>query len=136
MAKKKTKIVSNRGYATTSAPSKQIETPKKQEAPPKEVSTVKKEENTEPPAIPSTNDTAKKEDDPVLTLIEKYKTLHERKSQLALDRLTKEDTQTLSLHKEQVKQFCLTSDVENILLKVIKNKHSKLFGNAIRFLSF
>lgn len=131
MAKKKSKIASNRGYATVSAPSKKIEP----------VASVPVEPEVEPieqvlehpfeSLVVSDKIDNKQEvedQDPVLKLVKKYESLNDHKAQAALDRMLKDDSQQQNVPDERIKKFRLTADVEKDLLQVIKHKDSDIFG--------
>lgn len=147
MAKKKSKVASNRGYATTSAPSKKIEpTPKIDEKLVKEepvtvAEVTTEQENPFGDILTSTTETttttsvskttvaeADAVEDPVLKLIKKFGSLNEHKAQIALERLLKEDTQLQQLPEDRLKKFRLTAELEKELLQVIKHKHGDIFG--------
>lgn len=133
MAKKKTKVASNRGYATTSAPSKKIE-PVSPAAEP--AATIPEAQLTNQEAAPehpfesiTTAIKAEEEDqDPVSKLIKKYESLNDHKAQIALDRMLKDDLQQQNVPEDRIKQFRLTAEVEKDLLQVIKHKDSDIFG--------
>ncbi|KAI9471811.1 MAG: P-loop containing nucleoside triphosphate hydrolase protein [Benjaminiella poitrasii] len=118
MAKKKTKIASNRGYATVSAPSKKVEIhsiPKTEEN-----KTEEQPPETEIPiesSVPIDNT-----EDPILRLIKKYGSLNEHKAQLNLERLVKEDPQLQQLSKERIRTFRLAANLEKELLQIIQDK--------------
>ncbi|CEP11897.1 hypothetical protein [Parasitella parasitica] len=141
MAKKKTKIVSNRGYATTSLPSKKPEpVAKVQEKVPDEepITAVAAEQDGSGPfadiltsaasktAAATTLDTSA--EDPLLKLVKKYESLNDHKAQVALERLLKEDAQLQQLPEDRIKKFRLTAELERELLQVIKHQHGDIFG--------
>ncbi|KAL9542861.1 hypothetical protein PS6_009585 [Mucor atramentarius] len=140
MAKKKSKVVSNRGYATTSSSSKKVEpTPKAVETVAETTSPVKEPENpfqdiltsatgTMTTAASKTEPTTEKAEDPVMKLIKKYESLNDHKAQVALERLLKEDPQLQQLPPDRIKKFRLTAELEKELLQVIKHKHGDIFG--------
>lgn len=139
MAKKKSKVVSNRGYATTSSSSKKVEpTPKAVETVAEATSSVKKPENPFQDILTSaagtmttaskTEPTTEKSEDPVMKLIKKYESLNDHKAQVALERLLKEDPQLQQLPPDRIKKFRLTAELEKELLQVIKHKHGDIFG--------
>ncbi|KAL0141621.1 P-loop containing nucleoside triphosphate hydrolase protein [Mucor lusitanicus] len=142
MAKKKSKVASNRGYATTSAPSKKIEpTPKAVEVVAETASPAHEPENpfqdiltpaadTAPPttAAPTAEPATDKAEDPVLKLMKKYESLNDHKAQVALERLFKEDPQLQQLPPDRLKKFRLTAELERELLQVIKHKNGDIFG--------
>jgi ATP-dependent RNA helicase DHX29 len=136
MAKKKSKIVSNRGFATTSAPSKKAEVPV---AP---TIAEKAQEPTPPPPPPQQQEKQPFEnlsvtdslnmatEDEISTLVTKYASLHEHKAQAALERLIKDDPQWQQLSEERIKKFRLSADLEKDLLQVIKHRHGDIFGKC------
>lgn len=144
MAKKKSKVASNRGYATTSAPSKKIEpTPKAVEVVAETASPAHEPENpfqdiltpaadTAPPttAAPTAEPATDKAEDPVLKLMKKYESLNDHKAQVALERLFKEDPQLQQLPPDRLKKFRLTAELERELLQVIKHKNGDIFGKG------
>lgn len=142
MAKKKSKVVSNRGYATTSSSSKKVEpTPKAVETVAETTSPVKEPENpfqdiltsatgTMTTAASKTEPTTEKAEDPVMKLIKKYESLNDHKAQVALERLLKEDPQLQQLPPDRIKKFRLTAELEKELLQVIKHKHGDIFGKS------
>ncbi|KAI9271222.1 P-loop containing nucleoside triphosphate hydrolase protein [Helicostylum pulchrum] len=130
MAKKKSKAVSNRGYATVSAPSKKIEpvvvVPATVEP---EIEVVKQELEHPFESLPSLHNVEKEQDkemDPVLKLVQKYESLNDHKAQAAFDRLLKDDSQQVS--DERVKKFRLDAEIEKDLLQVVKHKDSDIFN--------
>lgn len=129
MAKKKSKVASNRGYATVSAPSKKVETVAPVEP---EVQVTEKEPEHPFESIVIADKTDKHEEvedqDPVLKLVKKYESLNDHKAQVALDRMLKDDSQQQNIAEERIKKFRLTADVEKDLLQVIKHKDSDIFG--------
>ncbi|KAG2237503.1 hypothetical protein INT48_005539 [Thamnidium elegans] len=130
MAKKKSKAVSNRGYATVSAPSKKIElvavAPATAEP---EIEVVKQELEHPFESLPSLDNVEKEQDkemDPVLKLVQKYESLNDHKAQVAFDRLLKDDSQQVP--DERVKKFRLDAEIEKDLLQVVKHKDSDIFN--------
>lgn len=119
MAKKKSKVVSNRGYATTSAPKKPAVVVPVEEAPAVEAPTAAAEEIV---VQPETKPTLT--EDPILRLVKKYESIHDRKAQLHLERMDVEQP----IPEERVKRFRLTADLEKDLLQVIKHEESDVFG--------
>lgn len=148
MAKKKSKVASNRGYATTSAPSKKIEPTSKideklvEEEPVTVAEVATEQENPFGDILTSTIETtttssvtkkttveeAEAVVDPVLKLIKKYGSLNEHKAQIALERLLKDDAQLQQLPEGKLKKFRLTAELEKELLQVVKHKHGDIFG--------
>jgi ATP-dependent RNA helicase DHX29 len=131
MAKKKTKVVSNRGYATISAPSKKIEhvaPPPVAEVEPKP---IKPQEIVPEHPFESLTIADKSEEDdqdPVSKLVKKFESLNDHKAQTALDRMLKDDLQQQNVPEDRIKQFRLTAEVEKDLLQVIKHKDSDISG--------
>lgn len=129
MAKKKSKIASNRGYATVSAPSKKVEPIVEAPVEPEPI-----EKEPEHPfesviiADKTVNIQKVEDQDPVLNLVRKYESLNDLKAQNALERMMKDDPQHQNIPEERVKKFRLTADVEKDLLQVIKHKDSDIFG--------
>lgn len=131
MAKKKSKIVSNRGFATTSAPSKKAETP---------VASAVAEETSEPTTTPPQEEPQEQPqeqeqptenttlEDEISTLVTKYASLNEHKAQAALERLNKDDPQWQQLSEERIKKFRLTAELEKTLLQVVKLRQGDTFG--------
>ncbi|KAI8355119.1 P-loop containing nucleoside triphosphate hydrolase protein [Choanephora cucurbitarum] len=113
MAKKKTKVVSNRGFATTSAPSKKIETPTLPPTPEQPVE-IKKEqkEKRRKSSIP---------EDPITQWIDKYSSLNEHKAEEGLKTLEKTDP----MAEEKSRDFKLTSDIEQALLQLVKQEQQE-----------
>lgn len=129
MAKKKSKIASNRGYATVSAPSKKVEP----------VTPVEEIQSADPepehpfdtvviPEKSVDNKQDLEDQDPVSKFMKKYESLNDHKAQAAFDRLLKDDPQQQNIPDERIKKFRLTADVEKDLLQVIKHKDSDIFG--------
>lgn len=131
MAKKKSKIASNRGYATVSAPSKKIEPVAPVPVEP-EVEPIEQvlEHPFESLVVSDKIDNKQEveDQDPVLKLVKKYESLNDHKAQAALDRMLKDDSQQQNVPDERIKKFRLTADVEKDLLQVIKHKDSDIFG--------
>lgn len=113
MAKKKTKAASNRGFATTSSPSKKVEPIPIKETPVKEET------------VEIVKEIAQSTDD-LLLLVQKYRSLHDHKAELMVDRLSKEESQASTIRK--VRSFRLSSDLESDLVTIIKQSRSNLFG--------
>ncbi|KAK4518444.1 uncharacterized protein ATC70_008662 [Mucor velutinosus] len=138
MAKKKSKVVSNRGYATTSAPSRKIEpAPKAAEAVTETASPAKEPQDpfqdiltpaADTPAALEAKPATEPTEDPVMKLMKKYESLNDHKAQVALERLLKEDPQVQQLAPDRLKKFRLTAELEKELLQVIKHKHGDIFG--------
>ncbi|KAI8635931.1 P-loop containing nucleoside triphosphate hydrolase protein [Parasitella parasitica] len=136
MAKKKSKIASNRGYATTSAPSKKPEKlPSFEEKAVDNVPTKAAAEQDSPFADILTSATSKTAatpealaEDPLLKIIKKYESLNDHKSQVALERLLKEDSQLQQIPEDRIKKFRLTAELERELLQVVKHQHGNIFG--------
>lgn len=119
MAKKKTKVVSNRGYATVSAPKKPVAIVTTEEVPVVEAPIEPVEELVvEPQLQPTLND------DPIMKLVKKYESINDRKAQVFLERLDVEQP----IPEEKIKKFRLTADLEKDLLQVIKHEESNVFG--------
>lgn len=118
MAKKKTKVVSNRGYATMSAPKKPVAVAPVAEAPITETLTTTAEEVVQPETKSTLTE------DPILKLVKKYESIHDRKAQVQLERMDVEQP----IPEERVKRFRLTADLEKDLLQVIKHEESDVFG--------
>lgn len=112
MAKKKTKAASNRGFATTSSPSKKVEPIPIKETPVKEET------------VEIVKEIAQSTDD-LLLLVQKYRSLHDHKAELMVDRLSKEESQASTIRK--VRSFRLSSDLESDLVTIIKQSRSNLF---------
>lgn len=144
MAKKKSKVASNRGYATTSAPSKKIEaTPKAAEQVAETASPANEPENpfqdiltpaADTTTAPKAESATESAEDPVTKLMKKYESLNDHKAQVALERLFKEDPQLQQLPPDRLKKFRLTAELERELLQVIKHKHGDIFGKSLIYL--
>ncbi|KAI8380367.1 P-loop containing nucleoside triphosphate hydrolase protein [Blakeslea trispora] len=114
MAKKKTKVVSNRGFATTSAPSKKIEP---------EVSKVE-EKQPEPKKEPKTrrkSSTPITPEESVSQWIDKHSSLNEYKAEESIKKLDKID----AVAEEKSRDFRITSDTEQTLLQLAKHEEAK-----------
>ncbi|RCI04879.1 hypothetical protein CU098_000104, partial [Rhizopus stolonifer] len=121
MAKKKTKIVSNRGFATTSSPSKKLENP----PPPKQEQVpVEKPQKKEKKSVPTPT-----QSDSIERLLKKYESLNDHKAQTSLERLTKADP----VPEEKIRKFRLGSDLEKTLLQIAK--HNKKAQSSEFFLN-
>jgi hypothetical protein len=132
MAKKKSKIISNRGFATTSAPSKKVElpvVPTVAEKAPKPASPPPQQQEKQPfEDVLVTGNVNTVIEDEISTLVTKYASLHEHKAQATFDRLSKDDSQWQQLSEEKIKKFRLSADLEKNLLQVIKNRQGDMFG--------
>lgn len=131
MAKKKSKAVSNRGYATVSAPSKKIEPVVDPTPPPADTETQPVEQELEHPfeslaSVKTVEREPEQDLDPVLKLVQKYESLNDHKSQVAFDRMLKEDSQQVP--DERIKKFRLNAEIEKDLLQVVKHKDSDTFN--------
>jgi ATP-dependent RNA helicase DHX29 len=116
MAKKKSKVVSNRGYATVSAPKKPVEAP-----------VVEKpiEKPIEEPAFePIEEQLLTEQEDPILKLVKKYESLNDHKSQVTLERMDIAP----NIPEDRVIKFRLTAELEKELLQVIKHEDGDIFG--------
>lgn len=118
MAKKKIKAASNRGYATSSAPSKKVE-----EKHPKEEEIIKPTKQPKDRQVDLKKEEGKKD---ILQLVQKYQSLHESKADAILDRLTN-DTGSGS-NARKVRPFRLRSELERELVSIIKQRQSNLLG--------
>ncbi|KAF7731529.1 hypothetical protein EC973_009293 [Apophysomyces ossiformis] len=122
MARKTKKLTSNRGYATSSLPSKQVtalnETPAVAEAA-SVTPTVRHEDNVAKDMRPNEEESK----DHVLTLVKRFDSLNEWKAQKALDMMSQEEH-----HRLEQKSFALPSELEHELLQVLKAE-----GNINKF---
>ncbi|KAG1404697.1 hypothetical protein G6F60_004143 [Rhizopus arrhizus] len=121
MAKKKIKAASNRGYATSSAPSKKVE-----EKHPKEEEIIKPTKQPKDRQVDLKKEEGKKD---ILQLVQKYQSLHESKADAILDRLTN-DTGSGS-NARKVRPFRLRSELERELVSIIKQRQSNLLESQL-----
>jgi ATP-dependent RNA helicase DHX29 len=135
MAKKKSKVASNRGYATVSAPSKKLEpvVASQPTASELEAVSIKQEHPFESLLVTENlekkvNEEDDEDQDPVMKLVKKYESLNDHKAQVALDRMLKNNVQQQNVLDENVKKIRLTADLEKDLLQVIKHKDNDSFG--------
>lgn len=119
MAKKKIKAASNRGYATSSAPSKKVE----EKQPKKEEEIIKPTKQPKDRQVDLKKEEGKKD---ILQLVQKYQSLHESKADAIIDRLTN-DTGSGS-NARKVRPFRLRSELERELVSIIKQRQSNLLG--------
>ncbi|KAI7901054.1 P-loop containing nucleoside triphosphate hydrolase protein [Cokeromyces recurvatus] len=120
MAKKKSKITSNRGYATVSVASKKIEAPpasKVKEDKPEKEQQSPADYQTEILSVPQ-NDI---QQDPILKLVKKYRSLNEHKAQTNFERLTTVEPQLRQIPDNRFRSFNLSADLEKELLHVIQD---------------
>jgi ATP-dependent RNA helicase DHX29 len=116
MAKKKSKVVSNRGYATVSAPKKLVELP---------VAEKPIEKPVEEPAFEAFEvQPLVEQEDPILKLVKKYESLNDHKAQATLERMDI----VSNIPEERVKKFRLTAELEKEILQIIKHEDGDISG--------
>lgn len=141
MGKKKTKIVSNRGYATSSAPSKKVDPPATKLVPEPVVEAPETPEQpfediTVPQVVPASQEVGDEREDLVVKMAEKFRSLNEFKVDNTLEKISKEDP---TIPTERVEKFRMSASIERKLLQAIQSNHSqgghKTIGKSSKYLS-
>lgn len=114
MARKTKKNTSNRGYATSSLPSKKIPVSVPEQPAITDVSVASSVSHDAPPADLKPN---QEPEDHVLTLVKRYELLNDRKAQKNVDEMSQDDRKAL-----EQKPFSLSSELEHEVLQVLKNQ--------------
>ncbi|KAI7866161.1 P-loop containing nucleoside triphosphate hydrolase protein [Spinellus fusiger] len=122
MAKKKNKVVSQRGFATVSAPSKKVAVEKEQEICDVEpVSSVSVSELVKAAeAVKRGLPREEEHVDPIVKLVEHYHAINERKSEKILESLTQREPKDQRVPEEQIKGLNIPARVEQTILKTLQ----------------